>query len=61
VAINKLEKFDIVFPINSSGDPALDQQARLYVARWPLFQKCRESWQGRFVAGLGGRDNPVGK
>jgi hypothetical protein len=33
VAINKLGEIRYCFPINSSGDPALDQQARLYVAR----------------------------
>jgi hypothetical protein len=33
VAINKLGEIRHCFPINSSGDPALDQQARLYVAR----------------------------
>jgi hypothetical protein len=33
VAINELGEIRYCFPINSSGDPALDQQSRLYVAR----------------------------
>ena len=33
VAMNKLGEIRYCFPINSSGDPALDQQARSYVAR----------------------------
>ena len=33
VAVNKLGEIRYCFPVNSSGDPALDEQARLYVAR----------------------------
>ena len=33
VAVNKLGEVRYCFPINSSGDPALDEQARLYIAR----------------------------
>jgi hypothetical protein len=33
VAISKLGEVRYCFPINSSGDPALDEQARLYVER----------------------------
>jgi hypothetical protein len=33
VAVSKLGEVRYCFPINSSGDPALDEQARLYVAR----------------------------
>jgi len=33
VAVSKLGEVRYCFPINSSGDPALDQQARLYIAR----------------------------
>jgi hypothetical protein len=48
VAINKLGEIRYCFPINSSGDPALDQQARLYVAR------CRFS---KSAAGPGKADS----
>ena len=33
IAVNKLGEVRYCFPINSSGDPALDEQARLYIAR----------------------------
>jgi hypothetical protein len=33
VAINKLGEIRYCFPMNSSGDPGLDQQARLYLTR----------------------------
>jgi hypothetical protein len=33
VAVSKLGEVRYCFPINSSGDPALDEQARLYIAR----------------------------
>jgi hypothetical protein len=33
VAVNTLGEIRYCFPVNSSGDPALDGQARLYVAR----------------------------
>ena len=33
VAVNKPGEVRYCFPINSSGDPALDEQARLYIAR----------------------------
>ena len=33
VAINKLGEIRYCFPMNSSGDPCLDQQARLYLTR----------------------------
>ena len=33
VAINKLGEIRYCFPMNSSGDPGLDQQARLYITR----------------------------
>ena len=33
VAVNKLGEVRYCFPINSSDDPALDEQARLYIAR----------------------------
>jgi hypothetical protein len=33
IAVNKLGEVRYCFSINSSGDPALDEQARLYVAR----------------------------
>jgi hypothetical protein len=33
VAVNDLGEFRYCFPINSSGDPALDEQARLLVVR----------------------------
>jgi len=33
VAVNDLGEIRYCFPINSSGDPALDQQARLQVVR----------------------------
>ncbi len=33
VAVSKLGEIRFCFPMNSSGDPALDEQARLYLAR----------------------------
>jgi hypothetical protein len=33
VAVNRLGEIKYCFPVNSSGDPALDEQARLYLAR----------------------------
>lgn len=33
VAVGKLGEVRYCFPINSSGDPALDEEARLYIAR----------------------------
>jgi hypothetical protein len=33
VGVNRLGEIRYCFPVNSSGDPALDEQARLYVAR----------------------------
>jgi hypothetical protein len=33
VAVNKLGEIQYCFPVNSSGDPALDEQGRSYVAR----------------------------
>jgi hypothetical protein len=33
VAVSRLGEIRYSFPLNSSGDPALDEQARLYVAR----------------------------
>jgi hypothetical protein len=33
VAVSRLGEIRFCFPINSSGDPALDEQARLYLAR----------------------------
>jgi len=33
IAVNKLGEVRYCFPINSSSDPALDEQARLYIAR----------------------------
>jgi len=33
VAVGKLGEVRYCFPVNSSGDPALDEQARLYIAR----------------------------
>jgi hypothetical protein len=33
VAVNRLGEIRFCFPMNSSGDPALDEQARLYLAR----------------------------
>jgi hypothetical protein len=33
VGVNKLGEIRYCFPVNSSGDPALDEQAHLYVAR----------------------------
>jgi len=33
VAVSKLGEVRYCFPINSSGDPALDEQARLYIVR----------------------------
>jgi hypothetical protein len=40
VAISQLGEIRYYFPLNSSGDPALDEQARLYLAR------CRFSRNG---------------
>src|SRR5262249_60729314 len=33
VAVNEIGEIRYCFPINSSGDPALDEQARLHVVR----------------------------
>jgi hypothetical protein len=33
VAVSKLGEIRYCFPMNSSGDPALDEQARLYLVR----------------------------
>ena len=43
VAINRLGEVRYCFPINSSGDSALDQQARLYVARCRFSQQTADA------------------
>jgi hypothetical protein len=46
VAVSKLGEIRYCLPVNSSGDPALDQQARSYVAR------------SRFSPGIASSDKP---
>ena len=41
VAVNDLGEIRYCFPVNSSGDPALDEQARLQVIRTRFFQNIQ--------------------
>ena len=43
VAVSKLGEVRYCFPINSSGDPALDEQARLYIARCRFSQTTADA------------------
>jgi hypothetical protein len=45
VAVSKLGEVRYCFPINSSGDSALDEQARLYVARCRFPQNTANAGQ----------------
>jgi hypothetical protein len=42
VAVNRLGEIRYCFPLNSSGDPALDEQARLYLVHCRFTQIARE-------------------